>query len=102
MKRSLIILSALIAPTIAFSQDGPRPISLPEAIEMARKNSPQMISARGQIRTSGAQLRSAKWAFSPLQSLELSYGSSTSGGASIDSEGFLRQRPAGDWSFSQG
>jgi outer membrane protein len=96
-----MIISALMAPALAFSQEGARPISLQEAVEMARKNSPQMISARGQLRTGSAQLRQAKWAFSPLSSLQLGYNSSTSGGASIDAEGFVRQRPAGDWSFSQ-
>jgi outer membrane protein TolC len=101
MKRSLMILTALFAPAVAFSQEGPRPISLPEAIELAKKNSPQMISARGALRTGAASLRQAKWAFSPLNNLLLGYSSSTSGGASIDSEGFVRQRPAGDWSFSQ-
>lgn len=101
MKRSLVVLAALIAPSIAFSQDGPRPISLQEAVGLARKNAPTMIQARGQIRTSNSSLRVAKWAYFPLNGLQFGYGSSTSGGATLDAEGFLRQRPASDWSFSQ-
>src|SRR5689334_18371863 len=101
MKRSLMILSALIAPAVAFSQEGPRPISLPEAIELAKKNAPSMIQARGTLRTNAAALRVAKWAYFPLNGLQLGYSSSTSGGATIDQDGFLRQRPAGDWSFGQ-
>ncbi len=96
-----MIFSALIAPTIAFSQEGARPISLDEAVSMARKNSPSMIQARGTIRTNASALRVAKWAYFPLNSLQFGYSSSTGGGASIDNEGFLRTRPASDWSFGQ-
>jgi outer membrane protein len=101
MKRSLLILTALVAPTIAFPQDAPRPISISEAIALAKKNAPSMIQARGSLRTSAATLRQRKWAFNPLNSLQFSYSSSTGGGASIDNEGFLRQRPNSDWSFGQ-
>lgn len=97
-----MILSALVAPTIAFSQqETSRGISLDEAIAMAKKNAPTMIQARGSIRTSAAQLRQAKWAYNPLNSLQFGYSSSTGGGASIDNEGFLRQRPSSEWSFGQ-
>lgn len=102
MKRTLIILSALLAPAVALSQEGARPISLPEAVELAKKNAPSMIQARGNLRTGAAALKVAKWAYFPFNGLTLSYGSSTSGGATIDQDGFLRQRPAGDWSFNQG
>jgi outer membrane protein TolC len=60
-----------------------------------------MIQARGTLRTNAAALRVAKWAYFPLNNLQLGYSSSTSGGATIDQDGFLRQRPAGDWSFGQ-
>jgi outer membrane protein len=96
-----MILSALIAPALAFSQEGPRPISLPEAIQLAKKNAPSMIQARGTLRTNASALKVAKWAYFPLNQLTLGYSSSTSGGATIDQDGFLRQRPAGDWSFGQ-
>jgi outer membrane protein TolC len=101
MKKTLMIFSALVAPTVAFSQDGPRPISLAEAVTLARKNAPSMIQARGQIRTSNSALRVAKWAYFPLNQLQFGYSSSTGGGASIDDEGFLRTRPASEWSFGQ-
>lgn len=102
MMKSLVLLAALAAPSLSRAQDNARPISLEEAIELAKRNSPSMISARGQLRTSAAAVRQAKWAFSPFNNLQFSYGSSTGGGGSYDSEGFLRVRPASDWAFSQG
>ena len=101
MKRTLILLSALMAPAVAFAQEGPRPISLQEAIDLAKRNAPSTIQARGTLRTNAAALKVAMWAYFPFNGLTLGYSSSTSGGATIDQDGFLRQRPAGDWSFGQ-
>ncbi len=101
MKKSILLLAALVAPTFAFAQDGARPISLGEALDLAKKNAPTMISARGTIRTNAAALRVAKWAFNPLNNLQLSYGSSTGGGTQFNNEGFLAQRNTG-WGFTQG
>jgi outer membrane protein len=101
MKKTLVLLAALVAPSIAFAQEGARPISLQEALELAKKNAPSMISARGQLRTSASALRVAKWAFNPVQNLQFGYSSGTGGGGSYDADGFFRERPATNWSFSQ-
>lgn len=49
-----------------------RPITLDEAVALARRNAPEMIQAEGQRRTSAADVRSAYAAFLP--SLSLSAG----------------------------
>lgn len=100
MKKTILLLSALIAPTLALAQDGPRPISLNEAVTMAKKNAPAMISARGQIRTSAASVKVAKWAFNPLNNIVLGYGSSISGGVTYVNDVRL-DRPGTAWNFSQ-
>jgi outer membrane protein len=102
MKKTLMVFAALVAPALAIAQEGARPISLPEAVTLAKKNAPTMISARGTIRTNASLLRVAKWAYNPLNNVQFSYGSSTGGGGSYDAEGFLRVRPASEWGFTQG
>lgn len=101
MKKTLLIFAALAAPSIALSQDGARSISLPEALALAKKNAPSMVSARGSIRTNTASLKVAKWAYNPLNNIALSYGSSTGGGGSYV-DGILIPRPATTWNFNQG
>jgi outer membrane protein len=102
MKRTLVVIAALIAPSFTGAQESARPITLDEALELARRNAPSMISARGQLRTTAAQARVAKWAYNPLNNLNLTYGSSTGGGGSYDADGFFRERPSTSWGFSQG
>ena len=45
-----------------------RPINLSEAVELARRNAPQVIQADGQSRVNRAAVRSAKAAFLPKSS----------------------------------
>ena len=101
MKKSVLILAALVAPSVGFAQE-PRPISLPEAVDLARRNAPSMISARGQLRTSAMAVRQAKWAFSPFNNISLSYGSSIGGGGLYTSDGVFQERNPSSWGFSQG
>jgi outer membrane protein len=49
----------------AASDDSLRPISLDEAIRLARENAPAAVQARGEIRTSNSAVRSAYGAFLP-------------------------------------
>jgi len=49
--------------------EAPRPITIEEAIRLARQNAPQVIQARGQSQTSAAAVRSAYGAFLPGVSL---------------------------------
>lgn len=102
MKKTLYIFAALVAPAISLAQGDAKPITLQEALEMGKRNSPSMIQARGSIRTSAAQLKVARWAYNPLNNITLQYGSSTGGGGSYDADGFFRSRGAPSWGFSQG
>jgi outer membrane protein len=98
MKKSLIILAALVAPTLSFAQDGPRPVSLPEALDLAKKNAPQMIASRGTLRTNAAALKAARWALLP--SLGVSYSSGTSRGGTYVNDQLVAQGNK-DFSFSR-
>ncbi|HKS05520.1 MAG TPA: TolC family protein [Gemmatimonadaceae bacterium] len=101
MKKSVLVIAALVAPSVGFAQEA-RPISLPEAVDLARRNAPGMIQARGTLRTSAMALRQARWAFSPFNNFVLSYGSSIGGGGSYTSDGVFQQRNPTSWGFSQG
>lgn len=102
MNKTTVFIAALLAPSIAGAQENARPVTLDEALELARRNAPGMISARGQLRTSNAQLRVAKWAYNPLNNLTLSYSSNTGGGGFYNADGVFQQRAATQWSFGQG
>jgi len=64
---SLSLLLLVSVP--AWAQPEPRPISLSEAVALARKNAPSVIQARGQERATDAGVRSAYGAFIPSLSL---------------------------------
>lgn len=68
----------LLIPAAAGAADMPmpeaRPISLQEAVELARKNAPNVVRAHGESRSSSAGVRSAYGAFLP--SLSLNAGAS--------------------------
>jgi len=102
MNKTIFAIAALLAPSIGFAQGEPKPISLDEALELARRNSPAMISARGQLRTTASAARVAKWAYNPLNNITLSYSSSTGGGAFYNTDGIFQERPATQWGFGQG
>lgn len=98
MKKTLLALLALAAPVVATAQTNARAISLPDALEMAKRNSPTMINARGTIRTNAAAITVAKWAFAPT--LSVSYGSSTSGGGNYVNGQLVTQANKG-YNFNQ-
>jgi outer membrane protein len=102
MKKSILILAALVAPSMSVAQDGARPVSLQEAIELGRRNAPGMINARGQQRTSAMALRRAKWAlYNPFTNLGFNYGSNIGGGGSYNADGIFLERNPSSWGFSQ-
>lgn len=74
MKRhaGILLAAALVVATHAEAQ--PRPITLEEAVALARRNAPSMVQAEGRKLTSAAAVRSAYGAFVP--SLSLSAGMS--------------------------
>ena len=67
-----------------------RPITLPEAIELARRNSPQTIAARNAIDANEATVRTRFSAFLPTLSGSLSSG--WSAGQVFDSKGDIVSR----------
>jgi outer membrane protein len=95
MLRLRLIAATIISaslPLIAGAQDSlPRAINMQEAIALARRNAPQIVEAQGQVRTSGAAVRSAYAAFIP------SIGVSLDGTRSTPS-----RVPQNPWTFSTG
>ena len=77
-----------------------RPISLAEAVQLARRNMPAAVQARGQLRTTAAGVRAAYGAFLP--SLSGSLGQSQQSGQRFNNSGELVPYSASPWSFSTG
>lgn len=107
MKR---VLPFLLIPCLAqgiFAQ-GPvvtndsalRPIALAEAIQLAQRNLPAAVQARGQLRTTSAGVRAAYGAFFPT--LSASAGQSQQSGQRFAPNGQLQAYAAQPWSFSTG
>src|SRR4051812_31724735 len=53
------------APTVVLPQVAARAITLPDAQQLADRNAPQAVQARGQIRTANASRKAAYAAFIP-------------------------------------
>jgi len=64
---SLLGLSLLV-PVALHAQAGARPITLAEAVRLARQNAPSAVQARNQIRSSAAAVRSRYGSFMPTLS----------------------------------
>ncbi len=62
-----VVLAALALPSVATAQDA-RPITLDEAVRLARRNVPAAIQARNQVRSSAATLRTRYGSFLPTLS----------------------------------
>ena len=67
-------LIAIVLTGVAQAQEAPRPITLDEAVELAQRNAPLAVQARGQLRSSDATVRGAYAAFLPDVNLSLSRG----------------------------
>jgi len=65
VKRYVFMILAWGMSSAAWAQNEPRAITLEEAVAMAHANSPRMIQALGQKRTSAAAVRAAYAAFLP-------------------------------------
>lgn len=91
-------LAAQEAPFIA--TDSMRPISQEEAVSLARRNSPNAIIARGQLRTASSAVRSAYGAFLP--SLSMSMGQTKQGGQRFDPLRGPVTTPSSPWQYSMG
>lgn len=97
-----LFLAALI-PAALSAQATPvtaRPITLSEAIELARRNSPQTIAARNAINASEATVRTRFSAFLPTLSGSMSSG--WSAGQVFDSKGdIVNRNNVTPWSWSR-
>lgn len=97
-----ILLAALIPAALSAQVPAgpPRPISLEEAIRLARENSPSMISARNAIDANEATIRTRKAAFLPTVSGSI--GSSWGAGQTFDSKGdIVTRNNVTPWSWSR-
>ena len=88
------------APSLAGSQDSLRPISLDEAVDLARRNNPAAVQARGQTQTTSSAVRSAYGAFLP--SLSGSMRQQKQGGQRFDPLRGPVAQPGSAWQYSMG
>lgn len=97
--RPLFLLLAL--PVSALAQgSGPRPISLDEAIRLARQNSPQTVQARNTVAANEATVRTRMSAFLPTLSGSMS-GSHGSGTTFNSAGQIIPRNSVTPWSFSR-
>lgn len=98
--KSLIALLAV--PTLAMAQQAGeyRPVSLAEAIRLAKENYLTMVTSTNAIRSAGNTVRSARAAYYPT--LSLSAGQSKSAGERVNSQTNQLTSFASDWSYSTG
>lgn len=61
-------LALLAFPVALLAQDGARPITLDEAVRLARRNAPAAVQARNQVRSTAATVRTRYSAFLPTLS----------------------------------
>lgn len=74
MKSALLLALALAVPPVLPAQGDARPITLEEAVRLARRNAPATVQARNALRTNAATVRTRYGAFLPT----LSFGAGTS------------------------
>ncbi len=83
------------------SEDGARPITLSEAIELAARNSPSAVQARGLDRNAEAARRQAVGSYIP--NVNLSAGSGRTQGTTINNfNGQLTSLSGNPWSYNNG
>jgi outer membrane protein len=99
LRAALCALTAFGLAGDARAQEAPRPITLDEAVELAQRNAPVAVQARGQLRSTDANVRGAYAAFLPDVNLNMSRA--WEGGTPTVQAG----RPVGDeseWSSGAG
>ena len=91
------VLAAQVTPQPATPASDARPISLDEAVRLAHQNAPALVQARGQLRSSSAQVRRNQATFLP--NLNFSTSTSNQKGATYF-QGQLVPLTGNPWSFS--
>src|SRR5690606_35742840 len=88
MKAVVLMLALRIALAAQVPADtGVRVIRLDEAVRLAQENAPTAVQARGALRTSQAQVRSAYASFIPSVSLNASTTHSSNSGQRVNDVG---------------
>ena len=96
-----VLLAAPLGAQPSTTDDGALPVTLREAIEMAERNSPAIVQARGLDRTAAASRRQAIGAFIPNLNLSASTGHTV--GTTINSfTGNLQALAGNPWSYNNG
>jgi outer membrane protein len=97
---AVLMAAPLDAQGVA-AEDGARPVSLREAIELAAKNSPAAVSARGLDRNAAAARRQAVGSYVP--NVNLSAGTGRTQGTTINNfNGQLTSLSGNPWSYNNG
>jgi outer membrane protein len=99
LRAALCALTAFVLVGGASAQEAPRPITLDEAVQLAQRNAPLAVQARGQLRSTDANVRGSYAAFLPDVNLNMSRA--WEGGTPTVQAG----RPVGDdseWSSGAG
>jgi outer membrane protein len=110
LRRALVLALlpafALGAQGVAVDTTQPPAISLDQAIQLARRNAPQAVQARGQEKTARSEIRSAYGAFIPNVSLSVGAVRQFTGEGSRTrinpTTGATEVLPAQPWSYSNG
>jgi outer membrane protein len=87
-------------PALPAGSDSARPITLDEAIQLAQRNAPAAVQARGALRTSGAAVRSAYAAFIPTFNVNASTVQQSPATARVNPT--TNEITSGRWSLTEG
>ncbi len=100
MLAGAVLLAAPLAAQTA-GDDAARPVTLREAVDLAARNAPAAIAARGLDRTAGAARRQAVGAYVPT--VNLTAGSGRTQGTTINNfNGQLTSLSGNPWSYNNG
>ncbi len=96
-----VLMAAPLGAQGLSGDDGARPVSLREAIELAAKNSPAAVSARGLDRNAAAARRQAVGSYVP--NVNLTAGTGRTQGTTINNfNGQLTSLSGNPWSYNNG
>ena len=96
-----VTMAAPLCAQTAAADDGARPISLREAIELASRNAPAAVAARGLDRNAAAARRQALGSYAP--NVNMSAGSGHTQGTTINNfNGQLTALSGNPWSYNNG
>ncbi|MHB1298002.1 MAG: TolC family protein [Gemmatimonadaceae bacterium] len=94
-----LVMSLMLVPGLLLAQDSARPISLDEAVGLARRNAPATVQARNAVRQNAASVRTNYASFLPT--ISASSGASRSEGQALQPNGSLTPI-AKPWSGNHG